>query len=72
MPKLGEAMTEGYVVEFYVADGATAVAGAPLSRVETAKAETDVDAPASGRVQHCVTPEAEYVVGTLLATIDDA
>jgi pyruvate/2-oxoglutarate dehydrogenase complex dihydrolipoamide acyltransferase (E2) component len=38
----------------------------------TAKAETDVDAPASGRVQHCVTPEAEYVVGTLLATIDDA
>jgi 2-oxoglutarate dehydrogenase E2 component (dihydrolipoamide succinyltransferase) len=72
MPKLGEAMTEGYVIEFYVADGTNAVAGVPLYRVETAKAETDVNAPASGRVQHCVAAEAEYAVGTLLAIIDDA
>jgi pyruvate/2-oxoglutarate dehydrogenase complex dihydrolipoamide acyltransferase (E2) component len=71
MPKLGEAMTEGYIIEFYVAHGANAVEGVPLYRVETAKAETDVDAPASGRLELCVLPEAEYPVGTVLATIHD-
>ena len=70
MPKPGEAITEAVLVEFYVADGATVVAGEPLYRLETDKVELDIPAPVSGRVTHVADVGLEYPVGSLVATIE--
>ena len=50
MPKLGQAMTEGTVVEWYCKDGERIEAGEPLVTVETDKATYDLEATASGTV----------------------
>jgi len=72
MPRLGEAVTEGYLIEYYIVDGGAVTAGDLLYRVETAKAETDIEAPVSGVVRHVATVENEYPVGELIAVIDEA
>lgn len=72
MPRLGEAMTEGYLIEFYARDGDVVQAGQPLYRVETAKAETEVDAPVGGRLHVIAACGNEHPVGELLAFIDES
>ena len=52
IPKLGVSMTEGTLVEWLVADGATVDAGDVIYRLETDKVENDVEAPVAGVVPH--------------------
>ena len=63
IPKLGVSMTEGTLVEWLVADGATVDAGDVIYRLETDKVENDVEAPVAG-VVHITGEEGEtYDVG---------
>lgn len=50
MPKLGLTMEEGTITEWLVGEGDTVIAGTAVLRIETDKTETDVEAPASGRL----------------------
>lgn len=52
--KVGMNMTEGIVEEWYVPDGASVEKGELLYRLETEKVNLDVEAEASGTVQHVV------------------
>jgi pyruvate/2-oxoglutarate dehydrogenase complex dihydrolipoamide acyltransferase (E2) component len=72
MPRLGEAMTEGYLVEFYKASGDTVQVGEPLYRVETSKTESDIESPVTGLLTLVAECEQEYPIGELLATIEPA
>lgn len=70
---LGHTMERGKVVEWYVAEGAEVVEGAPLFSVETDKAVVDVEAPAGGVLLRIDAPvDREYPVGATLAWIGDA
>jgi pyruvate/2-oxoglutarate dehydrogenase complex dihydrolipoamide acyltransferase (E2) component len=70
IPKLGVSMTEGTLVEWLVADGATVAPGDPLYRIETDKVENDIEAPVAG-VVHLTGEEGEtYDVGTQVGSID--
>ena len=70
---LGHTMERGKVVEWYVAEGAEVVEGAPLFAVETDKAVVDVEAPAGGVLLRIDAPvNREYPVGATLAWIGDA
>jgi pyruvate dehydrogenase E2 component (dihydrolipoamide acetyltransferase) len=51
MPKLGLTMEEGTITKWLVDDGTTVEAGAAILRIETDKTETDVEAPAAGRIR---------------------
>jgi pyruvate dehydrogenase E2 component (dihydrolipoamide acetyltransferase) len=50
MPKLGLTMEEGTILRWLVPDGAEIAAGSAALVVETDKTETEVEAPASGRI----------------------
>ena len=70
IPKLGVAMTEGTIVEWLVADGATVAAGQPIYVLENEKVENEIEAPVAGVVRLVATAGEVYGVGTLIATID--
>jgi pyruvate/2-oxoglutarate dehydrogenase complex dihydrolipoamide acyltransferase (E2) component len=59
------------VVEWLVDDGSEVAAGDPVVVIDTDKAETELEAPASGRLTILVaaSDEDEVAVGTALATI---
>jgi len=58
------------VVEWLVPDGAAVNAGDPVVVIDTDKAETELEAPASGRLNILVPAgDEEVAVGTVLATI---
>jgi pyruvate/2-oxoglutarate dehydrogenase complex dihydrolipoamide acyltransferase (E2) component len=68
----GEYMESAVLVEWRAADGARVAAGDVVAVVETAKAATDVEAPADG-VLHILVPQGEEVaVGTVLARLGEA
>ena len=70
IPKLGVSMTEGTLVEWLVADGATVDAGDVIYRLETDKVENDVEAPVAG-VVHITGEEGEiYEVGVQIGEIE--
>ena len=70
IPKLGVSMSEGTLVEWLVADGATVSAGDVIYRIETDKVENDVEAPADG-VIHISGVEGEtYDVGAEIGSIE--
>ncbi|MFT6291564.1 MAG: pyruvate dehydrogenase E2 component (dihydrolipoamide acetyltransferase) [Ilumatobacter sp.] len=50
MPKLGLTMESGTIAEWLVPDGDDVTQGSAVLRIETDKTETDVEAPASGRL----------------------
>jgi pyruvate/2-oxoglutarate dehydrogenase complex dihydrolipoamide acyltransferase (E2) component len=70
MPKLGVAMTEGFLVTWLVADGAEVTAGTPIYSVETEKVESDVEAPLTGRLSHVIPAGTSCPVGTVVAQIE--
>lgn len=71
MPKFGMTMTEGFIVQWYVEEGALVRQGDPLFTVETEKANADVEAPASGMVAEiCAAAECEAAVGMIVAYIE--
>ncbi len=69
IPKLGVSMSEGTLVEWLVADGATVQAGDPLYRIETDKVENEIEAPVSGVVRIAGVEGETYEVGTQIGTI---
>lgn len=71
MPKLGQAMEEGTVVEWHVADGATVTKGDVILTIETDKSTYDLEATASGPL-HIVHQAGEEVpIETVLAWIGE-
>jgi pyruvate dehydrogenase E2 component (dihydrolipoamide acetyltransferase) len=50
MPKLGLTMEEGLILEWLVPDGAEVAEGTPVLIVQTDKVDTEVEAPATGRI----------------------
>lgn len=70
VPQMG-VVEQVLVVEWLVDDGSTVAAGDPVVVIDTDKAETELEAPASGCLTILVaaSDEDEVAVGTVLATI---
>lgn len=70
VPQMG-VVEQVLVVEWLVDDGSTVASGDPVVVIDTDKAETELEAPASGRLTILVaaSDEDEVAVGTALATI---
>jgi len=52
IPKIGMTMVEATIVTWLVPDGQEVAAGTPALTIETEKSEVEVEAPATGVVQH--------------------
>lgn len=73
MPQMGVSVAEGTVVGWSKQPGDWVEADEPLLEVSTDKIDTEVPAPASGRLAEILVPEGETVdVGTVLARIETA
>ena len=72
VPQMG-VVEQVLVVEWLVDDGSTVAAGDPVVVIDTDKAETELEAPVSGRLTILVaaSDEDEVAVGTVLATVAD-
>ena len=70
VPQMG-VVEQVLVVEWLVDDGSEVAASDPVVVIDTDKAETELEAPASGRLTILVaaSDEDEVAVGTVLATI---
>jgi len=69
VPQMG-VVEQVLVVEWLVPDGAAVNAGDPVVVIDTDKAETELEAPASGWLNILVPAgDEEVAVGTVLATI---
>ena len=72
IPTLGESVTEGVIVRWIKANGATVAVDEPLLELETDKATVEIPAASAG-VLKIVKPEGATVqVGDVVATIDSA
>ena len=71
VPQMG-VVEQVLVVEWLVEDGSEVAASEPVVVIDTDKAETELEAPGSGRLTILVaaSDEDEVAVGTVLATID--
>jgi pyruvate dehydrogenase E2 component (dihydrolipoyllysine-residue acetyltransferase) len=70
MPKLGQDMTEGTVIEWAKRVGDEVRAGDVLVHIETNKAEVEYESPVSGHLRAILVEEGETVpVGTRIAWI---
>ena len=69
IPQMG-VVEQVLVVEWLVPDGAAVNAGDPVVVIDTDKAETELEAPVSGRLNILVpASDDEVAVGTILATV---
>lgn len=71
MPKLGQAMTEGTVVEWHARAGDRVEAGALLVTIETDKSTYELDATASGVLTILVGEGEEVGIGTVIGQIGE-
>ena len=70
MPPMGESVTEGTVLEWHKAEGATVAADETLVEISTDKVDAEVPAPAAGTVVKLHFAEGDTVnVGDVLAEI---
>ena len=70
MPKMGQTMEEGTILEWYKIEGQTVTKGEPLFQVESDKAVFDMESPTSGTVRQLRVPAGTTVaVLTPLAII---
>jgi pyruvate dehydrogenase E2 component (dihydrolipoamide acetyltransferase) len=73
LPDLGEGLTEGEILKWYVAEGDTIGLNQPIVEVETAKAAVEIPAKWGGKVHKIFHPEGTTVeVGSPLIAIDTA
>jgi pyruvate/2-oxoglutarate dehydrogenase complex dihydrolipoamide acyltransferase (E2) component/uncharacterized OsmC-like protein len=72
MPKIGQAMAEGTVLQWHYRDGDHVEQGAVLVTIETDKATYDLEAPASGPLHIYVGEGQEVAVGTVIGEIGEA
>jgi pyruvate/2-oxoglutarate dehydrogenase complex dihydrolipoamide acyltransferase (E2) component len=71
MPQMGVSIAEGTVVEWKKQPGDTVEADEPLLEISTDKAESELPAPAAGRLAEVLVQAGETVeVGTVLARIE--
>lgn len=61
MPKMGQTMEEGTVLEWYRTEGQAVAKGEPLFQVESDKAVFDIESPASGTVRQLWFPAGTTV-----------
>jgi pyruvate dehydrogenase E2 component (dihydrolipoamide acetyltransferase) len=72
LPQWGMNMEDGLLVKWLVNEGETVDAGQPMVEVETAKINSELEAPASGVVAHIIAPEGKVVeVGSIVAVIGE-
>ena len=70
LPKVDMDMTHGTLATWHVAEGEPVAKGAALFDIETDKAAMEVEAPASGTLQHVTAkPGDKVAVGTVVAFI---
>jgi pyruvate/2-oxoglutarate/acetoin dehydrogenase E1 component/pyruvate/2-oxoglutarate dehydrogenase complex dihydrolipoamide acyltransferase (E2) component len=69
LPHLNANEESALLVEWLVADGDEVAAGQPVAAVETAKISTDVEAPASGRIQLVAKAGTDHAFGSRIATV---
>ncbi len=73
MPQLGESVAEGTVTKWLVKEGDFVEREQVLLQVSTDKADTEITAPARGRVAGLVAKEGDIIAkGGILCRIDDA
>jgi pyruvate/2-oxoglutarate dehydrogenase complex dihydrolipoamide acyltransferase (E2) component len=73
MPQMGVSIAEATVLEWRKQPGDQVEANEPLLEISTDKAESELPAPASGRLAEVIVEAGETVdVGTVLATIETA
>ena len=71
MPKFGEVMEEGTLIEWKKKEGDAVEKGEVVLEIETDKANTDVESTATGIIQKILVQEGETVaVNTPLALIE--
>ena len=71
IPKTGDAVEEGTLVEWLVGDGVRVERGDPLYLLETDKVEMQIDAPCAGVISRIGAQGETYPVGELVATISE-
>jgi pyruvate dehydrogenase E2 component (dihydrolipoamide acetyltransferase) len=72
MPRLGDEMVEGAIVEWLKKEGDRVAKGDPLLLVETGKATLEVEAEVAGVVKKILVPEkTEHIpIGQVIAIIE--
>ena len=72
LPQWGMNMEDGLLVKWLVKEGDEIEKGQPLVEVETAKIDSELEAPVSGVVAHVMVPEGTTVdVGTIVVVIGE-
>src|SRR5207249_7856762 len=72
MPKIGQAMAEGTVLQWHCQDGKRVEKGEVLVTIETDKATYDLEAPESGTLHIYVAEGQEVAVGTVIGEIGES
>ena len=71
LPQLGAEMEYGTVLRWLKREGDAVAEGEPLLEVEAEKANHEVEAPVSGRIESILAEEGDEIkVGTTMAIID--
>ena len=71
LPDVGEGLTEGEILRWFVAVGDTIVVNQTIVEIETAKAAVELPSPYAGRVTALLVQSGQTVdVGTPIITID--
>jgi multifunctional 2-oxoglutarate metabolism enzyme len=71
MPQMGDSVTEGTVLEWLKGVGEWVAQDEPVLEISTDKVDTEVPAPASGKIAHIhVQPDETVSVGTVLCELE--
>src|SRR5271166_4003183 len=72
LPQLGESVSEGTISKWLVREGQAVTKDQPLVSIATDKADSDLPAPATGRVAKLLAAEGDVVpVKTVIAQIEE-
>ena len=72
MPQMGESITEGTVIKWFVGPGDSIKRDEPLREISTDKVDTEIPSPASGYVAELLVQEGETVpVDTLVCILSE-
>ena len=72
MPQMGESITEGTVIKWFVGPGDSIKRDEPLLEISTDKVDTEIPSPASGYVAELLVQEGETVpVDTLVCILSE-
>jgi pyruvate/2-oxoglutarate dehydrogenase complex dihydrolipoamide acyltransferase (E2) component len=69
LPKLGMSMTEATILDWLIEAGGSVSEGEELFEIETDKADTAIESPATGTLEILVEAGETVEVGTVIARI---